>query len=407
MGEGGRESKVQSISVPNRGDTSHSSGANLAAAFELFLRVSSARKTLGFEAFFALFLLAFSSFSTGLDVRPSLKNVSGDGTMGFKLKRNLGSFSISIDMMGSKEQLAAPLQQLPPVDFCCVYGSSLLPSTQDKKPMVDYILGVSDPEEWHLKITQIAEQIGVGVHFNPFVQWKDKVLKYGVIRMHDLVNDVLKWEKFYVSGRLQKPVCILVDTMDVAELNLANLKAATSAALLLLPSEFSEEDLYAKICSLSYMGDLRMLFAEDKNKVKNIVGGRFDSFRSLYMPTLKEYAVDGLLTLPSSNDSGGTIMQDHGLSATRSLVFSLPQSLRRHMGAKLGEKHRLSPTGRVIHEVIVPSRAEASKCMQKILRRQVMVSSARQAVAGVLSAGGMNAARYLANKMFKAWKSRV
>jgi translocator assembly and maintenance protein 41 len=28
-----------------------------------------------------------------------------------------------------------------------------------------------------------------------------------------------------------------------------------------------QEDLYAKICSLSYMGDLRMLFAEDRNKV--------------------------------------------------------------------------------------------------------------------------------------------
>lgn len=31
-----------------------------------------------------------------------------------------------------------------------------------------------------------------------------------------------------------------------------------------------QEDLYAKICSLSYMGDLRMLFAEDKNKVRLI-----------------------------------------------------------------------------------------------------------------------------------------
>lgn len=29
-----------------------------------------------------------------------------------------------------------------------------------------------------------------------------------------------------------------------------------------------QEDLYTKICSLSYMGDLRMFFAEDKNKVK-------------------------------------------------------------------------------------------------------------------------------------------
>lgn len=31
---------------------------------------------------------------------------------------------------------------------------------------------------------------------------------------------------------------------------------------------FTQEELFAKICSLSYMGDLRMLFAEDRNKVK-------------------------------------------------------------------------------------------------------------------------------------------
>jgi hypothetical protein len=36
-----------------------------------------------------------------------------------------------------------------------------------------------------------------------------------------------------------------------------------------------QEDLYSKICSLSYMGDLRMLFAEDKNKVKLLIA--FDS----------------------------------------------------------------------------------------------------------------------------------
>lgn len=34
-----------------------------------------------------------------------------------------------------------------------------------------------------------------------------------------------------------------------------------------------------------------------------------------------------------------------------------------------------------------------------------MVSSARQAVSGLLAAGGVNACRYLANKMSKAWKS--
>lgn len=40
---------------------------------------------------------------------------------------------------------------------------------------------------------------------------------------------------------------------------------------------FIQEDLYAKICSLSYMGDLRMLFAEDKNKVAFIWSSYYNS----------------------------------------------------------------------------------------------------------------------------------
>lgn len=89
-------------------------------------------------------------------------------------------------------------------------------------------------------------------------------------------------------------VHLLVDNLDIEDVNSVNKRAAVSAALLLLPSKFTEveflfsaqirkfyetvhyithttlmqEDLYAKICSLSYMGDLRMLFAEDTNKVR-------------------------------------------------------------------------------------------------------------------------------------------
>ncbi|KAJ0082904.1 hypothetical protein Patl1_12106 [Pistacia atlantica] len=105
----------------------------------------------------------------------------------------------------------------------------------DYNSMVDYILGVLDPLQWHSQITQIADEIGVGVHFNPFVTWNDKV--------H-----------------------ILVDNLDVANSNSLNLRAALSAALPLLPSKFTQEDLFAKICSLAYMGDLRMHFAEDKTR---------------------------------------------------------------------------------------------------------------------------------------------
>ncbi|KAJ6307811.1 hypothetical protein OIU76_017577 [Salix suchowensis] len=275
-------------------------------------------------------------------------------------------------------------------------------------------------------ITQVADKIGVGVHFNPFVTWNDKMLKYGVVRMHDLVQDVLHWEKILFEWSSTKTsascllylkiaermmllpkVHILVDNLDIGDANSVNLRAAVSAALLLLPSKFTEEDLYSKICSLSYMGDLRMLFAEDKNKVKRIVEGQFGLFQSMYRPFLKEYEAKELLTFSLPNSHQANISQDCSLSMTHSLVHSLPPLVRRKMGMKQGEMQVLKDSGRVLHEVMIGSREEAAKSMQKIIRRTVMVSSARQAVSGFLTAGGVNATRYLANKVRKAWKSRT
>ncbi|XP_019059387.1 PREDICTED: phosphatidate cytidylyltransferase, mitochondrial-like isoform X3 [Tarenaya hassleriana] len=354
-----------------------------------------------------------------------------------------------------RDELAGFLQVLPPVEFCCVYGSALHPNNHDKSKMVDYILGVSDPEQWHSEvrlglelfpltvilhgnpcllcrssssfylvfknlrmnsdhyaswmvnlggarlISGVADKVGVGVHFNPFVTWNNRMLKYGVVRMHNLVQDILNWDRFYLSGRLQKPVHILVDGVDIANVNSVNLRAAISAALLLLPSNFTEKDLYAKICSLSYMGDLRMLFAEDRNKVEKIVQGQLDLFQSMYKPFLEEYETKDWLQFTSYDNNACSV------SATRSLVSSLPPAVRNQMGAKLGEKKISSGTGRVFSEVLVGSREEAAKCMQKVLSRKVMVSSARQAVSGFLAVGFVNGTRYLSQKMRKAWTSRT
>ncbi|KAJ8758667.1 hypothetical protein K2173_000388 [Erythroxylum novogranatense] len=318
------------------------------------------------------------------------------------------------------------LKAIPAVEFCCIYGSTLHPNNQDKSSMIDYILGVSDPMQWHNEnmklnrghyaswmvhlggsklVTEVADEIGVGVHFNPFVMWNGKMIKYGVVRMNDLVQDILNWERFYLCGRLQKPIHILVDNLDVGNVNAVNLRAAFSAALLLLPSKFSEEDLYSKICSLSYMGDLRMLFAEDKNKVKKIVQGQFNLFRSIYEPFFHEYEAKEILKLNSCNNHPATLSQDCCLSVTRSLVGSLPPLVRSTMAMKLGEERTVSDSGRVLREVKISSREDAAKCMQKVIGRTVMVSSLRQAVSGFVATGGINATRYLARKVQKAWNS--
>ncbi|CAH9115974.1 unnamed protein product [Cuscuta europaea] len=274
-----------------------------------------------------------------------------------------------------KTEFGGLLNILPPVEFCCVYGSILHPNKKDQNSMVDYILGVADPLQWHtenLKVNRdhyaswlvrsggsrlincIANNIGVGVHFNPFVSWNKKMFKYGVVRVHDLIEDIKGWERFYTSGRLQKPVNIIVDNLNIENVNAVNLRAAASAALLLLPAEFSEEDLYAKICSLSYMGDLRMYFAEDKNK-------------------------------------------DSGLSAAAVLVSHLPPLIKSKIETNLAGKMRQGAG--------IGSKVEAVKWMSRIIRRKVMVSSGRQAVAGLLTAGAVNGFRYLGNKILKSVKS--
>ncbi|KAH9627544.1 hypothetical protein KSS87_008399 [Heliosperma pusillum] len=326
-----------------------------------------------------------------------------------------------------KEDLAGLLTILPPVDFCCVYGSSLHPNQDDQSRMIDYILGVKDPIEWHSQnlemnrkhyaswmvhlggaetVTRVADDIGVGVHFNPYVSWNNKTFKYGVVRISDLVKDITNWEKFYLSGRLQKPVNIVVDNLvtPVKQLNLCNLRAATSAALLLLPDTFHEDDLYAKICSLSYTGDLRMVFAEDKHKVRKIVQGQFDLFKGIYRPVLEEFAAKDLLSFSSSSALHDKVSQDCGLPVVQYLVSRLPTTVKNRMGVMLGMPETIE-SGRL--DIAIKSRAEAANCVEKIIRRKVRVSSSRQAVSGVLTVGAIRASRYVANKMSKAWKSRV
>ncbi|RLN11809.1 hypothetical protein C2845_PM09G07420 [Panicum miliaceum] len=323
---------------------------------------------------------------------------------------------------GRAAELAAPLRDLlPPVDFCCAYGSTLLHARPDRTSMVDYILGVADPLQWHSEnlernpahysrwmgrfgsgaITGLADRVGVGVYFNPFVEWRDKRIKYGVVRMKDLAMDVLTWDRFYLSGRLQKPVHVLVDNWDIRKLNTINLEMATSASLLLLPEEFTEYDLYAQICSLSYMGDLRMLFAEDKAKVKKIVEGSFQSFQLMYRPLLQEYIAEGLLKR-SSHGQQKTFRQDCSPSTTNELFSVLPWTIQRQMQGRYGLPGKEMPT-----RTVVSSKDMAANCVRRALRHRVMVSSARQAICGLLASGGAVAAQYLGKKMTKAWQSRA
>lgn len=146
------------------------------------------------------------------------------------------------------------------------------------------------------KITQMQESYGAHVFYNTLVKCEKRVIKYGVISNKNLQSDLRNWDNLYIAGRLHKPVNVVHHYFeDNPELLLAmrrNLLSAIYTALLLLPETFSEMQLYRQVATLSYLGDFRMTFGEDKNKVRNIVEPNYDQFCDLFHPILQIIASD-------------------------------------------------------------------------------------------------------------------
>jgi translocator assembly and maintenance protein 41 len=218
-----------------------------------------------------------------------------------------------------------------PIRYAFAYGSGVFPqskpsnvtpssatSIHSKPPpavvkaqggnpkMIDFIFGVSYTQHWHSlnlqqhrdhysalgsfgsgAVSAVQDRWGAGVYFNPFVTVNGMLIKYGVVNLDTLCEDLSEWRTLYTAGRLQKPVKILRDDARVRLANQVNLLSALRTALLLLPPSFTEQELYGTIANISYMGDPRMsLPTENPSKIANIVGHNLPNFRRLYAPLI-------------------------------------------------------------------------------------------------------------------------
>eukprot|EP00035_Acanthoeca_spectabilis_P038292 m.51789 g.51789 ORF g.51789 m.51789 type:complete len:376 (-) comp9072_c0_seq3:53-1180(-) len=189
-------------------------------------------------------------------------------------------------------------------------------STAKKGKMLDFILATDDPAAWHAenmqrnpehystlarlagpsRVAGLADRAG-GVFYNTHVTVCGRLVKYGMASTATLVADLTHWDKFYLAGRLQKPVKVLVCSDEVREALEANLTAAVLHSVGKLPDTFDERSLYTTITGLSYAGDPRMVVGENRNKVSNIVDAQLSEFRALYKDHLAAAqlsAVDGV-----------------------------------------------------------------------------------------------------------------
>jgi len=198
----------------------------------------------------------------------------------------------------AKAQEGASLHPSPPEAITKVQGGN--------QKMIDFIFGVSYSQHWHslnlqehrnhysglgymgsYAVSKIQDSLGAGVYFNPYITVNGTLIKYGVVNIDTLCKDLSEWNTLYLAGRLQKPVKILRDNPSVRLANQVNLISAVRVALLLLPENFTEQELYSTIAGISYKGDPRMsIGGDDPKKVANIVKYQLESFRRLYAPLI-------------------------------------------------------------------------------------------------------------------------
>ncbi|RWS22145.1 phosphatidate cytidylyltransferase-like protein [Leptotrombidium deliense] len=311
--------------------------------------------------------------------------------------------------------------------FVFAYGSAVFKQNNGfKNNVIDLLFAVENPIEWHrsniiqnsshysfLKyfgpdfIAKFQSNFAAKCYYNTLIPLNDgtnNMIKYGVIKEEDLIEDLLDWNSLYISGRLHKPVKFLVEPQsDTLKKALQiNLQSAVHLSLLLLNETFTEEQLYLTIAATSYKGDFRMTFGEDKNKVQNIVKPHIDKFRRIYQPYLESEAMKHLLTFNSStqlyvqNLSSGVLF--HHLSM-------LPKTVQYMIYVKYNKSRRILDLDEYL--MIISKSYRCPYYVQSAVNSIVRYSSYTQTVKGFFTAGVLKSIKYASAKIFKMTKSLI
>lgn len=376
-----------------------------------------------------------------------------------------------------KEALRIMLRQFSaPIVYCFAYGSGVFPQENAKqsiteagfravhpKPpealvksqkgspkMIDFIFGVTHIQHWHsinMKqhrdhysgiaslgsgLVTNVQRWGAGVYFNPYVEVNGMLIKYGVTSIDNLVKDLSTWDSLYLAGRLQKPVKILRDHPRVRLANQHNLLSAVRTAMLLLPTDFTEAQLYSTIAGLSYLGDPRMaLPTENKSKVTNIVDNNIVHFRRLYAPLIKTLPNIDFTTSCRLDDedwvlnpkANNQLQQDMDPVKRSNMVRRLPTKFRERLyfqyqkkfSMPRGEFNKMMESssddesvsirrrqgGEFERRIVADDPAQLRDIVRTVIKQTVNWPSTVTSMKGLLTGGWSRTIRYLGEKFAK------
>jgi translocator assembly and maintenance protein 41 len=280
-------------------------------------------------------------------------------------------------------------------------------------------------------VTHVQDRYGAGVYFNPYITVDGTMIKYAVVNYETLLRDLTEWDTLYLAGRLHKPVKILFEEPNIRVANQRNLLSAVRCSLLLLPTNFTEKELYSTITGLSYQGDPRMQYgSENPKKISNIVNNQLRHFRYLYHDLIVSLPNMRYLEDSATHKSGWMeddnldlkLEQDMDPERRGNIVRRLPKKFREKVYFQYRGKFGIS--GREYQEMLDAAKDEDAKgglkkqvggvfdrriaaekdlpqMVTKAINQTVKWPSTVQSIKGILTGGPDRAWRYLQEKREK------
>ncbi|VDN57626.1 unnamed protein product [Dracunculus medinensis] len=323
--------------------------------------------------------------------------------------------------MVNVDELRQLLECIPQdtVGYAFAYGSGAVSQLGEKSDvkMVDFIIVSNNSLKFHEEnlqrnpchysalryfgantLTKLQRNFAARVFYNTHISYKGRLLKYGVVEYEDLERDLLDWRWLYLAGRLHKVVVDIVPPPKTLAAAIHE-NRISAIALLLLPGTFTLEQFLTMVVSLSYNGDFRMLFGEDKNKIKKIVDGSSQKLAEIFMPILEN---DTRLTI--TRTSLFELIKDTNMAAVYHRIQLLPCAILERLQKVWNQRDSKQ---RDIEEVTfsLARRLDVAHHIDDAISSIVAPSAIRQTVKNFLTAGITRSSLYALSKMLKMFKS--
>ncbi|XP_065324005.1 phosphatidate cytidylyltransferase, mitochondrial-like isoform X2 [Gordionus sp. m RMFG-2023] len=270
------------------------------------------------------------------------------------------------------------------------YGSAI--RNQKQKKMIDLIFVVKNAMKWHQqnillnkshysitnsmfgsKFLTYLQNSAAGVFFKTHIPIEDKIVNV------DPPDTDIRLKNAYEK----------------------NLSSALRCSLLLLPEKFTDQMLFQTITSLSYKGDFRMYFAEDVNKINNIVGKQKSEFKILYKDLItnqfKPYLHANNDLTHFEQDTRDDVIFAHLNQLPSHLAYLLHKEFIRKFRKMYDQEESFS---------LMAKWPELPVYINKCLRRIVLISSAKQSLKGLFTTGIINSLLYSLRKLGKGIDSQ-